>query len=52
MQQATPNAGTHLVPVLSTIAARSGGTFVEWGKGGDDERRKHFVAALAAQLVR
>jgi hypothetical protein len=49
--QAGPNAGPYLVPVLSAIGEGSGGTFIEWGKGGDDDRRKRVTAALAAQLT-
>jgi hypothetical protein len=49
--QAGPNAGPNLISVLSTLGDGSGGTFVEWGKGGDDERRKRVSAAVAAQLT-
>jgi hypothetical protein len=49
--QAGPGAGPNLVPVLSAIGEGSGGTFIEWGKGGDDDRRKRVTAALAAQLT-
>jgi hypothetical protein len=48
--QANPNAGPNLVPVLSAIGEGSGGSFIEWGEGGDD-RRGRVAAALARQLV-
>ena len=48
--QAGPNAGPNLVSVLTTLAETSGGTFVEWGKGGE-ERTKKVTAAVAAQLA-
>jgi hypothetical protein len=49
--QAGPNAGPYLVPVLTAIGEGSGGTFIEWGKGGDDERRQRVTAALANALT-
>lgn len=49
--QAGPDAGPNLVSVLTAIGEGSGGTFIEWGKGGDDDRRKRVTAALAAQLT-
>jgi hypothetical protein len=48
--QAGPNAGPYLVPVLSAVGEGSGGTFIEWGKGGDDVA-KRVTAALAGQLT-
>jgi hypothetical protein len=47
--QAGPGAGEHLIPVLTKLAESTGGTFVEWGSGGD-ERRKKVTAAIASQL--
>lgn len=48
--QAGPSAGPNLIPTLATLGEASRGTFIEWGKGDDDERRKRVTAALAAQL--
>jgi len=50
--QAGPDAGSDLIPVLSTLGEATGGTFIDWGKGDDDERRKRVTAAVAAQLTR
>lgn len=49
--QAGPNAGPKLISVLATLGEKTGGTFIEWGKGDDDERRRRVTAALAAQLT-
>jgi len=48
--QAGPNAGPQLVPVLTAIAESTGGTFVEWGAGGE-ERTQRVTAAVASQLT-
>lgn len=47
--QAGPNTGPNLVSVLTTLAETTGGTFVEWGKGGE-ELTARVTAAVAAQL--
>jgi len=47
--QAGPGSGSYLIPVLTTLAETTGGTFVEWGSGGD-ERRKKVTQAVASQL--
>ena len=47
--QAGPNAGPNLVPVLTTISEATGGTFIEWGKGGE-ELAARVTGAVAAQL--
>jgi len=49
--QAGPGAGPNLIPVLSTLGEATGGAFVEWGKGDDDERRKRVSDALSRQLT-
>jgi hypothetical protein len=49
--QAGPGAGPNLVSVLATLAEKSGGTFVEWGAGGEDDRRKKVTQAVASQLT-
>jgi hypothetical protein len=49
--QSGPKATPDLVSVLSTLAGDARGTFVGWGSGGDDDRRKAMTAALAAQLT-
>jgi hypothetical protein len=48
--QAGPGSGKYLIPVLTTLGEGSRGTFVEWGKGDDDERRARVTAALAGLL--
>src|ERR1700730_3670614 len=47
--QAGPESGKFLIPVLTTLAETTKGTFVEWGSGGD-ERRQRGTAAVARQL--
>jgi hypothetical protein len=47
--QAGPESGKFLIPVLTTLAETTKGTFVEWGSGGD-ERRQRVTAAVARQL--
>jgi hypothetical protein len=50
--QAGPNvAGPDLIPTLTTLGEGTGGTFIEWGSGDEDERRKRVTAALASQLT-
>ncbi|WP_240535245.1 VWA domain-containing protein [Bradyrhizobium sp. YR681] len=49
--QAGPTTGPNLVSVLTTIGEGSGGQFIEWGKGDDEERRRRVTGALAAQLT-
>ena len=49
--QSGAKAGPNLIPVLTTIGEGSGGTFIEWGTGGEEERRGRVTAALAAQLT-
>ena len=49
--QAGPNTGPNILSVLSTLGETSGGTFIEWGKGDDEDRRRRVTAALAAQLT-
>jgi hypothetical protein len=49
--QAGSAAGPNLVPVLATLGEKTGGTFIEWGAGDDDERGRRVSAALAAQLT-
>jgi hypothetical protein len=48
--QAGPGDGGKLTATLTTLAETTGGTFVEWGSGGD-ERRKKVTAAVANQLT-
>ena len=48
--QAGPGDGGKLTQTLTTLAETTGGTFVEWGSGGD-ERRKKVTAAVANQLT-
>jgi hypothetical protein len=48
--QAGPGDGGKLTSTLTTLAETTGGTFVEWGSGGD-ERRKKVTAAVANQLT-
>jgi hypothetical protein len=48
--QAGPGDGGKLSSTLTTLAETTGGTFVEWGSGGD-ERRKKVTAAVANQLT-
>jgi hypothetical protein len=37
--------------VWETSEEATGGTFVEWGRGDDDERRKRVTSAVAGQLT-
>jgi len=48
--QAGPGDGGKLTQTLTTLAETTGGTFVEWGSGGD-ERRKKVTQAVANQLT-
>ena len=48
--QAGPGDGGKLTHTLTTLAETTGGTFVEWGSGGD-ERRKKVTQAVANQLT-
>jgi hypothetical protein len=49
--QAGPNAGPNLITTLTMLGEATGGTFVEWGRGDDDERRKRVTGAVAGQLT-
>lgn len=48
--QAGPNTGPNLVSVMTTIAEGTAGTFIEWGKGGE-ELASRVTNAVAAQLT-
>jgi hypothetical protein len=48
--QAGPKIGPNLIQVLTAIGDGSGGTFIDWGKGGDDVG-KRVTAALAEKLT-
>ena len=50
--QAGPKAGPNLMPVLSTLSEGTGGTFIEWKSGSEDEHRIKVVSAIVAQLMR
>jgi hypothetical protein len=47
--QAGPKAGPNLLPVLSSLAEYSGGSFVRWD--GEDERRKRLNQAVTDRLT-
>jgi hypothetical protein len=49
--QAGGAAGPNLKSVLLTIGEGSGGQFVEWGTGADEDRRNAVSGAVAAQLA-
>jgi hypothetical protein len=49
--QAGPNAGPNLISTLATLGEASGGTFIEWGRGDDEERRKRVTGAVAARAT-
>src|SRR5262249_38814090 len=49
--QAGSNAGPNLISTLATLGEASGGTFIEWGQGDDEERRKRVTGAVAARAT-
>lgn len=49
--QAGPNAGPNLISTLTTLGEATGGTFIDWGRGDDEERRRRVTNAVAANAT-